>query len=279
MAILPSANRAGSAVIAVGNQKGGVGKTTSAGYVAVGLAESGRRTLVVDLDHQGHVTRWLLSPDAYERNQGDIVPALLHGAPLDDVILPTQWPGLDLAPASPNMAAVEAGLVPVPKREERLTRALAQLGDRYAYIVLDCPPSAALIAQNALAAADWILAPVEASNFAIAGLGDFYRWVEAMREYGVHDAQWLGLLPTKYDARQRISRELVPVLTGLGIPVLAPIPRRVGIEDLVADRAVATERRLPELAEAYHLAVEHVIRTVENGRPLVLDGGQHAQGA
>jgi len=108
------------------------------------------------------------------------------------------------------MAAVEAGLVPLPKREDRLRRALADLPDSYQYIILDCPPSASLIAQNALAAADWILAPVEASNFAIAGLGNFYRWVEALREAGVHDAQWLGLLPTKYDRRQRISRELSP---------------------------------------------------------------------
>ena len=136
-----------------------------------------------------------------------------------------------------------------------------------------------MIAQNALAAAGWILAPVEASNFAIAGLGDYYRWVEALREMGVHDAQWLGLLPTKYDRRQRISRELVPVLTGLGIPILAPIPRRVGIEDLVAERAVATRHRLPELADAYRLAVAHVMDTVENGRSHAVQGRRVAESA
>lgn len=164
--------------------------------------------------------------------------------------------------------------MPLPKREDRLRRALADLPDNYQYIILDCPPSASLIAQNALAAADWILAPVEVSNFAIAGLGDFYRWVEALRDVGVHDAQWLGLLPTKYDRRQWISRDPVPVLTGLGIPILAPIPRHVGIEDLVAERAVATRCRLPELVDAYRLAVEHVMDTVENGRPYVVQGGR-----
>src|SRR5262249_27308347 len=119
---------------------------------------------------------------------------------------------------------------------------------------------------NAMAAAQWILVPIEAANFAIAGLSDFLNWVEVMRQEGVHDAQLLGLLPTKFEERTRISGEMRKLLGGAGLEILPAVPKRVGIEDLVAVRAVADRRRLPEVAEAYQHAVAHVMRVVENGQ-------------
>jgi len=275
--------------IAIANKKGGVGKTTTTGYLGTGLAAEGRRVLVVDLDDQAHLSQWLLTKDAWRDLDKDIVDAVLNGAPLADSIVPTQWERLDLAPASMNLSGLEIGLVAQTRREERLKWALEGVADRYDYVLLDCPPSSNLLAQNAMAAADWILSPLEAKNFAIAGLASFWQWVEAMRKARVHDAKWLGLLPTCYDPQTRIAKEMPAILSRFEIAILPAVPERIGQEDLITVRTVAGPRRRPtgegrarahvsDIYDAYQLALQFVITTVE-GPQLVQENRASAQGA
>jgi chromosome partitioning protein len=250
-------------VLSIANHKGGVGKTTTAVHLGVGLAGAGKRTLLWDLDHQGHSSRWVLSHEAYEAVDKDFVEVLTSGQDLTQVIVPTLWPGLDLVPSSPNVAALDAGLVAIPRREERLRRALAGVGEAYDYVIIDCPPAAGILAQNALAASDWILAPIVPANLALAGLSDFYTWVEVYRREEVHSARWLGLLPTQVNDRTRISREVRETLSEAPFEILPAVPQRVGVEDLVAARAVASPTQVPDVAAAYALLTDHVLRVTQ----------------
>lgn len=253
-------------VICIANQKGGVGKTTTAVHLSVYLAERGHPTLLVDLDHQSHAMRWVLTQEAYDAADRDLLEVLVQGQPISEVIMPTNWPGLDLVPSSANMAAAETAMAGLPRRESRLQRALNTLGDQYQFVVLDCPPSGGLLAQNALAASTLLLAPIQAKNFSIAGLGDFVTWVETFRAEEVHNAQWLGILPTQTDGRTRIAREVRTGMAGLPYTVFDDVPYRIGIEDVITARGVASEKRVPELWRAYSSLTDQVLAATGVGR-------------
>jgi chromosome partitioning protein len=276
--------------IAVVTFKGGSGKTTTSGYLAAYLAQElqardgrERRTiLAVDLDHQAHLTRWMLSRETFDDLQVDLLPALTQrDVRLADVIVRSDWPGIDLAPSSSNLGAADLVMAGMTKREERLRQALAGVADTYRFAVLDCPPTSGLITLNAVAAADYILAPVEAGNFSLAGLSDFVSWVETMRDDGVHQARWLALVPTRYDRTVAISREMIEVLNEVsghlpGAEVLEPIPRRIGQERMVAARRVAAGNEVPDVAQAYRHMARRVLQRLE---PVALMEDAHAQGA
>ncbi len=167
-------------VIAIVNQKGGVGKSTTAINLGAALALLGRRVLLVDIDPQGNTTSGLGIDKAQIGD--DIYSVLLSDVPAERVILPTAVPGLELIPATINLAGAEIELVPTLSRETKLKRALAGTVARYDYVLIDCPPSLGLLTLNALTAASEVLIPVQAEYYALEGLSQLTTIVRRIRD-------------------------------------------------------------------------------------------------
>ncbi|MBM4390906.1 MAG: ParA family protein [Deltaproteobacteria bacterium] len=193
-------------VIAVSNQKGGVGKTTTAVNLATALARAGHATLIVDLDPQGNASSGLGCPrDSVAFGVAD---AILGLEPLSRVLVPTAQPGLDLAPATPSMVGVEVELVTLPNREQRLNMALAGLDRAYAFVILDCPPSLGMLTLNALTASDSVLVPLQAEYHAMEGLGELVRTITAVRRSTNPRLRREGILLTMHDGRTNLCRDV-----------------------------------------------------------------------
>lgn len=191
--------------IAVLNQKGGVGKTTTAINVGAYLAKSGHNVLLVDSDPQGNATSGLgLDKRAYEVTTYEV---LFDASLLDQAIQPTATPKLHVLPANANLAAAEVELVEVPARETRLTEALAQAS--YDYVLIDCPPSLGLLTINALAAADAVLIPVQAEYYSLEGLGQLLEVVQRIRQGLNPHLELLGVVLTMYDKRTTLSEHVL----------------------------------------------------------------------
>ena len=160
-----------SRVIAVVNQKGGVGKTTTAVNLAAGLALAERRTLLIDMDPQGNATTGL----GADKNslQQTIYHVLLEGLPIQQVIQPTALSFLGLVPSDIDLVGAEIELVMVDDRERRLDRSISEIRGQYQYIIIDCPPSLGLLTLNALAAADATLVPLQCEYYAMEGLATY----------------------------------------------------------------------------------------------------------
>jgi chromosome partitioning protein len=194
--------------IAVINQKGGVGKTTTAVNVGTYLAEIGRTVLVVDFDPQGNATSGLgldkndLGTSAYE--------VLLDPAILVDAIHETRTPNLFLLPANSSLAAAEVELVNSPMREFRLKQSL-QLA-HYDYIIIDCPPALGLLTINTLAAANYAIIPVQAEYYALEGLGQLLSVIQRVRETVNPDLELLGIILTMYDKRISLADQVMTEL-------------------------------------------------------------------
>lgn len=194
-------------IIAIVNQKGGVGKSTTAVNLAASLALLGRRTLVVDLDPQGNATSGFgVDKRSVER---DTYAVLLGGLPIADAIRSTEIEGLDLVPATIDLAGAEIELVPALSRETRLRRALAAVEGRYAYVLIDCPPSLGLLTLNALTAAREVLIPVQAEYYALEGLSMLTRVVERIREALNPELEITGVLVTMFDGRTKLAAEVL----------------------------------------------------------------------
>ena len=193
-------------IMAVANQKGGVGKTTTAVNLGAALAELGYRVLVVDLDPQGNATTGL---GINARNlQSSIYDVLLNEMPLDDCVEPTAVRNLFLAPATIDLAGAEIELVPAFSRELRLRRALVELGDEYDFTMIDCPPSLGLLTVNGLAAATEVVVPIQCEYYALEGLSQLLRNVELVKR-NLNPALDLGaIILTMYDARTKLSDQV-----------------------------------------------------------------------
>jgi chromosome partitioning protein len=196
-----------SRVIAIVNQKGGVGKTTTAVNLGASLALLGRRVLLVDNDPQGNTTSGLGIDKAQIKE--DIYDVLLADVSAERVIQPTGTPGLDLIPATINLAGAEIELVSTLSRETKLKRALEPLLSRYDYILIDCPPSLGLLTLNALTAADEVLIPVQAEYYALEGLSQLTSVLRRVREMLNPRLTITGVLVTMYDARTRLATEVL----------------------------------------------------------------------
>jgi chromosome partitioning protein len=197
-----------SKVYAVANQKGGVGKTTTAVNLGTYLAASGQHVLLVDIDPQSNATSSLgVDRKNLTRSTYDV---LLNGAPAKDVALLTKQVQLELLPATPSLAGAEVELVGMSEREYRLGRALGSILDRYDYVFIDCPPSLGLLTINALTAArDGVLIPVQCEYLALEGLGQLLKTIYMVRDRLNPQLSIAGVVLTMYDARTNLSKQVV----------------------------------------------------------------------
>ena len=193
-------------VLAVSNQKGGVGKTTTSVNLAASLARRGQRVLLVDLDPQGNASSGLGSPRS-DLTMG-VYDALLEYRDADSVRTPTSVDGLELLPATADLVGAEVELVDAPRREFRLRKALQHLRDGYDWVIIDCPPSLGLLTVNALAAADAVLIPLQAEYYAMEGLGDLVRTILAVQKGMNPDLRREGIVITMTDTRNKLCREV-----------------------------------------------------------------------
>ncbi len=193
-------------IIAVTNQKGGVGKTTTAINLSASLALEGRKVLLVDMDPQSNAGSGVgVSADECERT---VYEVLVEGHTLREVILPTVVPGLSLAPAGQRLSGAEVELVGVERREYRLREALVELRSEYDYIFIDCPPSLGLLTVNTLCAADSVLVPLQCEYYALEGLSHLLHSIRMVQQ-GLNPALHVeGVVLTMYDNRLNLCQQV-----------------------------------------------------------------------
>ena len=192
-------------VFAVANQKGGVGKTTTAINLSACLALKNRRTLLIDLDPQGMSTLGLAKRK--EAGKG-IYQAMMNGRELMDCILGTDLENLYICPCSPELAGVEAELYQLEQRERRLVAAVDKARRFFNFILIDCPPSLGFLTLNALAAADSLVIPVQTEFFCMEGIPDLFQTLETVRTYFNPRLTIEGILLTMYDERTNLSKQV-----------------------------------------------------------------------
>ena len=218
-------------ILAVANQKGGVGKTTSVVNLSASIALLGRRVLVVDLDPQGNASTGLgIDIRALERSVYDV---LLHDTPIEDAVQASAVKGLFVVPANLDLAGAEIELVPMMGRETRLRKALERVASDYDYVFIDCPPSLGLLTVNALTAAQEVLVPVQCEYYALEGLAQLLRNIELVNTNLNPHLHVSTILCQMYDSRTRLSADVVAeVREHFGDKVLnAVIPRTVKIAE------------------------------------------------
>ncbi len=241
--------------IAIANQKGGVGKTTTAINIATAMAATGWKTLLIDLDPQGNASTGI-GLDAAHRDMSSY-DVLVDEIPLEDCLVPSKIPGLDLLPATVDLSGAEVELVGVEDRTNRLRRALAEhRGHDVCFI--DCPPSLGLLTLNALCAADTLLVPLQCEFFALEGLSQLLQTVEQVQQRFNPDLGIVGIVLTMFDRRNRLTDQVADdVRECLGNLVFeSVIPRNVrlseapshGLPALVYDHACPGSRAYMALA-------------------------------
>jgi chromosome partitioning protein len=217
--------------VAVANQKGGVGKTTTAVNLAASLAEMGKRILVIDLDGQCNATSWLAVEDG--RGILDLFEGTVHA--LQNIAVETRIPGISLIPASRGLANLDRALATEPGAEHILRTALTQGTDgRWDLVVIDCPPALGLATLNGLAAATTVLVPCETSSLGLAGLDALLETVDKVRLRVNPSLELLGVVPTKADLRTRLTRTVIETLRDRFGDVLLHTPIRHSVRYLEA---------------------------------------------
>lgn len=195
-------------VIAITNQKGGVGKTTTTTNLAASLAVAERKTLIIDFDPQGNATSAVGVDKSAFREGRTIYNALIGEVPLSSVICKTEIDNLFVAPANTHLSGAEIELVSAFARETKLKAAIAEIKDQYDYILIDSPPSLGLLTINALTAADSFLVPLQTEYFALEGLSQLLNTVNLLKQSIHSGLQHEGIVLTMYDARNNLSTEV-----------------------------------------------------------------------
>jgi chromosome partitioning protein len=201
--------------IAIANQKGGVGKTTTTINLAGALAEDGMRVLCIDMDPQANLTAGLgINLNTVDQSMADV---LVGRIPIDDVIRATETPGIDIAPAHIDLAATEGELFTMLGRESLLRDALdGRLRRRYDYALIDCPPNLGLLTVNGLVAADGVIIPVQTQYYAMKGLNNLVKVINTIRLKLNRKLKILGLLPTFFDSRTNLARDMLEEMRVVG---------------------------------------------------------------
>jgi chromosome partitioning protein len=243
-------------IYALANQKGGVGKTTTAINLAACLAEAGERSLVVDLDPQANATSGL-----GERANGTSSYDLLDGAPLEGLARATRFANLDLVPAKADLAGAVVELARRGDGERYLAQSLAGARERYSFVFLDCPPSLGPLTVNALAAADRVIVPVQAEYLALEGLVQFLETLGIIRRDLNPKLEVSGLLVTMYDERTRLAQDVEAELREHfpGMVFETVIPRSVRVAEAPSYGLPVTEHApVSRGAEAYRALTEEL---------------------
>jgi chromosome partitioning protein len=247
-------------VMAVANQKGGVGKTTTAINLAACLALKSRRTLLIDLDPQGMSTLGLGKPK--EPGKG-IYQAMMNGREIMDCVLGTELENFYLCPCSPELAGVEAELYQTEQREKRLIEAIEKARRFFNYIIIDCPPSLGFLTINALSAADSLIIPVQTEFFCMEGIPDLFQTLETVRTYFNPKLAIEGLLLTMYDERTNLSKQVAEEIRRSLKHILfdAVIPRSIRLAEAPSfGKPIVLYDIKSKGAEAYLNLAEEIIR-------------------
>jgi chromosome partitioning protein len=193
-----------SKVIAIANQKGGVGKTTTAINLAASLAANDIKVLLVDSDPQGNATTGV----GINKDRATIYDVLMGDTPISDAIVATEFEGLHILPSNRNLVAANIELVEIPDRESRLRFRLEDIRNQYTYILIDCPPALDLLTLNALVAADSVLVPIQCEFFALEGISQLMDTVDRIRDSFSHNLRIEGILLTMYDDRTNLTKQV-----------------------------------------------------------------------
>ncbi|PKM79410.1 MAG: sporulation initiation inhibitor Soj [Firmicutes bacterium HGW-Firmicutes-13] len=196
-----------SKVIAIANQKGGVGKTTTAVNLSACLAKLGKKVLLVDIDPQGNTTSGI----GLDRMKIKccIYDAIINGLPFKKVVQPTEIKNLSIVPATIQLAGAEIELVPTMSREVKLRRVISEERDKFDYVLIDCPPSLGLLTINALTAADSVLVPIQCEYYALEGLSQLVNTIKLVQKHLNQGLKIEGVVLTMYDVRTNLSPQVV----------------------------------------------------------------------
>ncbi len=229
-------------VIAIANQKGGVGKTTTAINLAASLAALEKKTLIIDADPQANSASGVgIDPKSIEVS---IYECMVDGAPIENAILETNTENLHLIPSNIDLVGAEIEMVNLEGREEKMKQAIAPISDSYDYIIIDCSPSLGLITINAMTAAHSIIIPVQCEYFALEGLGKLLNTIKIIQTRLNTELSIEGILLTMYDTRLRLSNQVVEEV-------------RMHFQDLVFDTIIPRNIKLSESPSFGVPALEH----------------------
>lgn len=217
-------------IISIANQKGGVGKTTTAINLSTVLAKKNKKTLLIDTDPQGNATSGVGIEKDLEKS---IYNVLIEETSINDAILKTNIKNLDICPSTINLAGAEVELVSMMSREMRLKEKLEEIKDEYDYIIIDCPPSLGLITLNGFTASNSVLIPVQCEYYALEGLGQLLNTVKLVKKHLNKNLEIEGALLTMFDTRTNLSKQVVDEVKGyFGDKVYKTvIPRNVKLSE------------------------------------------------
>ena len=218
-------------IIAIANQKGGVGKTTTAINLSTCVAERGKKVLLIDIDPQGNATSGVgITKQPDDKSIYDVI---VNDEPMVNIIKPTMIKNLHICPSSINLAAAEVELVPLMARETRLKKAIESMEHKYDYIFMDCPPSLGLVTLNAFAAASSILVPIQCEYYALEGLGQLVNTIKLVKKNLNPELEIEGVVMTMYDSRTRLSSQVAEeVIKYFGNKVFETvIPRNIRLSE------------------------------------------------
>ena len=253
--------------IAVANQKGGVGKTTTAVNLAAIIAKWGNRVLLVDADPQGNATSGIgIQRGSFRRG---LYHSLVLDEPLSGIILPTSIQSLSVVPSNKDLAGAEVELVEIAHREFRLKRALESVESEYDYIIIDCPPSLGLLTLNALTAAKSLLVPIQCEYYALEGVTELFDTLARIRRLHNPGLMIEGLLLTMYDERTNLSAAVAADLRDFyGLQVFqAVIPRNVRLAEAPSyGKPIISYDANSKGAEAYAQLAREIIHESKSAR-------------
>jgi chromosome partitioning protein len=254
-------------VIAITNQKGGVGKTTTSINLAYFLAKAGKKTLLLDFDPQGNATSGLGVDKSTLKKT--MVEVFADEAPIQKILLTTKYAGLVLAPTVPQLANTEVKLHKSNKKFVQLKKIVSEIADDYDYIIIDCPPSLSLLTVNALVAADYLILPVQTEFYALEGVGQLLETITLLKKAMNPNLKLLGVLPTMADERTALTKQvLIEIKKYFKDKVFnAVIPRNVRLAEAPSHGApIGVYDRFSKGARAYKKMAEEVIeRTAKKG--------------